>query len=292
MLVKNINPFIRYAFIINRKPNNQLVKCADCRIFYILKGSGKLILNGNTISFKKDDLFIWNSGTEYKWEFSNKEVPSIASVNYDYTQKYRDVSDYLPLISPSSQTSTNYIHKSPIFEDAKILNSPLILKNIHQFKEQILSIINEFSANQPLSQITSDLQFSQEISKNLLSNLIFKIIQLQETEKKAVHPKLCEVLEYIHLNYNSDLKNSTLGNVANYNSYYLNRLMKTHTGITLHAYLKDYRLKMAFNLIQTTDLSLEEIANMTGFKNQTHFYKNFKLKYGLAPSHYRKQKLM
>ena len=195
MLVKDINPFIRFAFIINRKPNNQLVKCADCRLFYILKGSGKLTLNGKIIPFKKDDLFIWNSGTEYKWEFSNKEVPAIASVNYDYTQKYRNVSNYIPLITLSSQTSTYAINKSPAFEDAKILNSPLILKNMYQFKEQILSIINEFSANQPLSQITPDLQFSQEISKNLLSNLIFKIIQLQETEKKVVHPKLCEVLD-------------------------------------------------------------------------------------------------
>ena len=197
--------------LINRKPLNLHVKCADCRIFYILKGSGKLTINGETILFKKDDLFIWNSGTDYKWDFSNKEVPSIAIINYDYTQQYSNKSDYLPLIHNTSETSLDEINTPPIFENANILNSPLILRNMHQFKEQILNIINEFSANQPLSQITSNLQFSKEISENLLSNFIFKIIQFHETEKKEVHPKLCEVLEYIHLNYNTDLKNSTLG---------------------------------------------------------------------------------
>ncbi len=52
----------------------------------------------------------------------------------------------------------------------------------------------------------------------------------------------------------------------------------------------NYRLTKAIDLLKETDLSISEIAFQLGFKNRTHFYKQFKNHYGMMPSSFRNQK--
>lgn len=67
----------------------------------------------------------------------------------------------------------------------------------------------------------------------------------------------------------------------------LRHLFKTETGKTPAQYLKCRRLQRASVLLKTTFLSVKEIANQVGIANSSHFVKEFKKVYGVAPTTYR-----
>ena len=59
-------------------------------------------------------------------------------------------------------------------------------------------------------------------------------------------------------------------------------------GITCIDYINDYRLNIATNLLETTDIQVMEIANKVGISNVSYFNRIFKKKFNLTPKEYRK----
>lgn len=64
--------------------------------------------------------------------------------------------------------------------------------------------------------------------------------------------------------------------------------MKSQTGLSLHKYIRTYRIYAAVDLLQSTDLPVAEIADRVGFGDVQQFSKAFKQVLGVPPSSYRK----
>ena len=64
---------------------------------------------------------------------------------------------------------------------------------------------------------------------------------------------------------------------------------KRDFGTTVNAAITDAKLDEAKRLLETEDISISRIAEMTGFYDQSYFSKVFSLKCGISPSEYRKQ---
>lgn len=62
------------------------------------------------------------------------------------------------------------------------------------------------------------------------------------------------------------------------------RKMRALIGISPSAFIRDYRLNRAKELLQTTDQNVSEVAFEVGYKNLAHFSKSFQAKYGHPPS--------
>jgi len=69
----------------------------------------------------------------------------------------------------------------------------------------------------------------------------------------------------------------------------LYRRLKTLTGMTPGEFIKHVRLKNAARLLATTRLTVSEIFYLTGFNNQSYFFREFKKRYEVAPNEYRMQ---
>lgn len=73
------------------------------------------------------------------------------------------------------------------------------------------------------------------------------------------------------------------------NPAYLSReFSKYFENLTFGDYLRKLRIEKAQNLIENTNHSLTEIAYLTGFSDQAHFSRIFKLHTGLTPSAFKK----
>lgn len=70
----------------------------------------------------------------------------------------------------------------------------------------------------------------------------------------------------------------------------LRQLFKTETGTSPVQYLRNLRLEQAKELLETTFLSVKEIAARGGVTNVSHFVKNFATLFGRTPASYRSQK--
>ena len=64
---------------------------------------------------------------------------------------------------------------------------------------------------------------------------------------------------------------------------------KEEYGTTINNYLCDVRINEAVRLLKNTALSISEIAEETGFYDQSYFSKVFSQKMGVTPSSYRKE---
>lgn len=66
------------------------------------------------------------------------------------------------------------------------------------------------------------------------------------------------------------------------------KLFKNEIGISPMAWLWERRLEKARELLETTFWQLKQIGNAVGMPHGSHFTRDFKKKYGVAPTEYRK----
>lgn len=93
--------------------------------------------------------------------------------------------------------------------------------------------------------------------------------------------------KHIQTNYSTVTANE-LCEIFNYSySYFLNNF-KLYTGQNFSEYVLNIKLLNAVNILLSTDKSITEIANETGFSTTSYFILNFKKKYNMSPSAYRK----
>jgi DNA-binding response OmpR family regulator len=67
----------------------------------------------------------------------------------------------------------------------------------------------------------------------------------------------------------------------------LNQLFRTHTGMTVFAYIREARIERAAHLLRDTDMEVQDIALLLGFANAGNFATAFRERMGSTPSNYR-----
>jgi len=68
---------------------------------------------------------------------------------------------------------------------------------------------------------------------------------------------------------------------------HLRELFKDETGTSITRYRNQLRLARAKHLLETTFLSIKEVAASVGIGEISHFVRDFKKAYGMTPSEYR-----
>lgn len=69
---------------------------------------------------------------------------------------------------------------------------------------------------------------------------------------------------------------------------YFQHLYTTTFGIPFQSDLIEIRMEYAKNLIKTTNLTIEQIAEMCGYSNEVHFYRQFRKTTEMTPIEYRR----
>lgn len=68
---------------------------------------------------------------------------------------------------------------------------------------------------------------------------------------------------------------------------YLNIIFKKETGRTLYQYMTGVRMEHAKYLLETTEMSITDIASKVGYPNSNSFTRAFKRHTGPTPQNYR-----
>lgn len=97
-----------------------------------------------------------------------------------------------------------------------------------------------------------------------------------------------EILTYIQQYYTDKITLADLAEHFHLSEKYLSRYFKKHFYISFSQYLSHLRLAHAKNLLETSDLSITEVAASAGFPSVSFFIRSFKSSYGITPLQYRK----
>jgi AraC-like DNA-binding protein len=92
-----------------------------------------------------------------------------------------------------------------------------------------------------------------------------------------------QLLEYIRIHYRDSLTLSDLAEQFHLSSKYLSRYFKEKFHITISEYIRHLRMTHAKELLETTDLSITEVAAQSGFSGVSFFIRQFTEANGCSP---------
>ena len=272
-------PWVRFAeslcFTYQRGPS----KTYDCRLLYAQSGAAELEMDGQVYRLRHGCMVLFQPGTEYC--IRPEERITLTVLDFDYTQHYSDRVAFLSPC-PADQFCPEQAHSQIFFEDAPELNEPLYLQEIFCLEPLLQNILSEFSDRQSL--------FRGRAS-TLLKDLLFQLVR---GCRLGAEPQdmMGRLRRYIEANLHRRITNRELGTALNYNPNYLNRLVLSNTGMSLHQYVQQCRLASATKQLTEDGKTVQEIATGLGFYSASHFSNFFKQATGMTPVQFRKNHIL
>jgi two-component system response regulator YesN len=125
---------------------------------------------------------------------------------------------------------------------------------------------------------------------SLLAYLRFAV---QESEAEQTEPPRSEslhpVVEYVENNFTQSISVQDLSRKFSFNPSYVSQLFRRELGMTFTEYITGLRCRYACRLLQTTSLTLGEIAEKVGYNDYFYFIRVFKKTLGKTPTQYRSE---
>ncbi len=118
-----------------------------------------------------------------------------------------------------------------------------------------------------------------------VTKLLYNMMCFSEEKKDELPPLIMKIIQiYINQNTSVEELSKTLG----FHPVYLERQFKKYMGISLRTFIKNRKLELAQNLLLTTNLSIQEIANYLGYTDSNGLIQLFKNNLKTTPMAYRK----
>lgn len=229
-------------------------------LFYVVNGKGVFCTESGEVPIQKDSLIIINPNVRHTEKSSSTQPLTYITLGIDCLkfELENEEHDYI-VYDFSSQRGTLL---------------PIMQSMLQEVEEKKASF---------------DL-----ICQNYLSILLLKLSRL--TEKGFIlatpedFPSECELIKkYINQHSREQLTLDDLANVSHLNKFYLSHIFSKAYGISPINYLLERRILHSKELLKTTDFSITQIANATGFSSSNYFSQSFKKYTGITPKAYRKK---
>ncbi|MFC4302312.1 response regulator transcription factor [Cohnella boryungensis] len=106
--------------------------------------------------------------------------------------------------------------------------------------------------------------------------------------KETTHREVQQLMDYIKANYGQPITLQQLSQHLYLSPNYLCSLFKQETGITIVDYIKQFRIEMAKQLLESSHLKVYEIAERVGFTSSSYLCRVFKEMTGININEYKR----
>ncbi len=229
----------------------------------------------NTITIRQDECYLGQPYSGYALRCDNTEETVIVGVLIRKDAFFRD---YLSLVYADAGLFRFFLEpRTNRFSD-EFLHLPATPE--HPIRTLLELMILEYADRR---------EDSQPILKTLLQALILHVVRryrLAQPEK-PVRSLAGRIARYI-ADHSDSVTLTDLSDQFSYHPNYISALLPRETGKTFSRLLLEARMERAVLLLRNTTLSVEEIAVMTGYSDQSNFYKAFREMFGTSPREYLK----
>ena len=169
----------------------------------------------------------------------------------------------------------------------RLIPLDFIIENIGLYRNPC-AIQKITGINLDCSYVITAFRFEEKDEDNEKDNNTARTSKPGKKESAATKILLKQVRLYILRNLHSELPSlKELGLIHRTNKTKLKEEFKKVYGTTIPRFHMKKRLEKGALLIRSTELPISIIMQKCGFKDHSHFSKNFKLQYGQTPSQYR-----
>jgi len=235
-------------------------------LLFVLEGANTLTHGNEQYVVRKDEMILLPKATI--WEY-RKEGNRDNNNRYEtllFFLKYEFLNDFVKM------ANINSIEKK---ETVNITVKPVE----KQLEAYLNSIKPYFDAKEHIDTSLIRLKIMELLYDLALTDkyLLLQILQLRQ-------PVKADIASVMEQNYTNRLSLSELAYLSGRSLSSFKRDFLSIYNISPSQWIRERRLKKAYQLLSTTSLSVMEICYMTGFENTTHFSRIFKEKFGHSPS--------
>jgi AraC-like DNA-binding protein len=255
--------------VVGLTGNNALHEALEIKCFY--EGSATLLIGSQTVPVKAGDVVVINP-----YEFH-------ATVNTGEDKgKYHLF--MLPLDYFAGVPELDL--RSVLFAEEKQFNTHHQDARLHSFLMQAAEEFRQSRENNLLIRSLMMAAFALLLKNGLVE-------PEAAPKKKALRSYLViePALRCIKNEYSRVMTVEELAKLCNVSKHYFCRVFKTITGKSVMEYLRDFRLRVANVLLQSTDRSISDIAACCGFDSSNYFSRCYKQSYGHSPRQGRNERL-
>lgn len=170
------------------------------------------------------------------------------------------------------------MHKYYMQGGSAVFHDPIV----GEFQEKLEQMLAIYSS----PQVAREWQASSAIES--LVTYLLVLSQRPHSGKVEAPQSIRELIQYMELNFRSQISLDSLAEMANMNKHYLIRMFKKYTGFTPANYMISLRIAAAKQLLLTTSLPASKIAYEVGIHDLNNFNNLFKRYVGMTPIQYRK----
>ena len=216
-------------------------------IVAVISGSGELTIGGETRTVSKGECFFIDCRTEHNYKSSAADPWEVMWVHFNG--------------ATSEQYYEYFLSQS---------------KNVFRptFFDKVVSAISEIIALNEHKNPNAEIMTSKLIVD--LLTLALTVSSDPDQYDSALKQKLAAVNSYIEDHFNEDLSLEKLSSEFYISKFYLTREYKKIYGKTIFQHIITCRINYGKQLLRFSDKSVEEIAHLCGFNDQSYFARQFK----------------
>jgi AraC-like DNA-binding protein len=117
------------------------------------------------------------------------------------------------------------------------------------------------------------------------------VASLSEAVRRPVparrHRSVQRAVEYMHKHYREALSLQAVSRVAGFAPNYFSALFKQREGMTFERYIRQLRIERAKQLLVSTDLDMQRVAQLSGFGTRQYLARMFRRVLGATPVEFR-----
>lgn len=250
--------------------NTNLEGTTEFITIFIADDTTELTLHNNIYHLEFGNIILARENIPYEYKkdltvlcFKKKFFDTIF---YSQISDCNIISDFFHIENPQNEILFfDYDDTSPTYQSAKILETEII--HFDNYKDKLVRLY--------LVALLTHLQQYHH------AHLVVSLSTMNEQHRFG------KILKYVGDHY-ATVTIKELSDIFGYNEDYLSFLFKKITSQTFKEKLLEIRLNEATRYLLHTDLKVEDISYLIGFKDKSYFMHKFKETYLVTPAKYRK----
>ena len=245
----------------------------EVEIVWVKEGQLRYWLDGNELTVQTGEVLIITPGQ-----------------GHSYVDSSEDAAVYYLVFSPSmlSLTEEYYFQQQfvqPLLDG--LLRLPQLLQANHPAHEPVTYALHMVKRCGALKPNYKAFRYAMVVSICAALLPWCTQSQVQHSVIDSNNAVVQQVVYFIRRNYMQQLDLQAIADQVHLHPNYLCDLFKKHTGQTVMYHLHSTRIDTAKYLIENSQLNISQIAERSGYRNESGFYQKFKKLTGMTPSQWK-----
>ncbi|KAB8126322.1 AraC family transcriptional regulator [Gracilibacillus oryzae] len=240
-------------------------------IMYMVNGQSRIVVNDDPLILKKNQFILIDSNVPH--QLVVEKGKPCRMLNIEFILKKSHQSSVIGSLANECEEVKEFLRNKKPY---------IIQKDINEIYHSLRSLVFELDNQKYEQKFMVNLLISQlliQISRNQLES--------KERELQDADYYVSIIVNYLHENYDCDIKTAELSQLVHLHPNYLHKIFKNTMNCTIIEYLTKIRIDKAKMLLTKTEMSVTEITEFIGINSSQYFSKIFKKATGATPLEYR-----